>query len=416
MNPTLDIVIFLVIASFVITLLLTLIESIFEESANKYLYFCIFEFSLLVTVVNVWYSDILTFSECICFDAIGLLFCFLSVYIFARKNSLVNYIVSSVLFVGAAACFQQFISVFSIYTILILCIKQVQSEKKRIKELVFFYVKPCIFIIVNSAIYYFVGVLLQKAFNVAPNSRASMSIKTIIDNSIYFIKNQHSFLKGKGFFSTEILTICYLAVAVIFVISLVMFWRKTRQTAKTIFIGLSFMAAYVAAYLPGLVSTSHGTRTICALFSVFALFAIGAVALYKNKVLSIVLACILILVFALNIYKTVDMGINQIIGNTKEAEYADSVAYTIEKYEKKNKVAVDNIGITYDKHSDAEGEALYLDYAIKPLLQIHISNDICFVETPEGIVNTYFSEKDWQNFDAEEQIVFDNNTAYICIY
>lgn len=414
-NPSLDIVFYIIISAFVITLLSIYIFKLLKHT-NKLFLFVLIEFALLITVTNVWYSNILTFAECIAFDAIGLLFCFLSIYIYSSRNSLINRITASVLFICSAACFQQFIPVFAIYTILILCIKQSQTEKKSIKELFLYYLKPFLFIVINSVLYYLIGIGIQKILNITPNSRASMSLQTVIDNVKYFIKQQHTFLKGRGFFSSEILTVCYLMVFAIFIFSLIMFWRKSRQTAKTIFIGLSFVAAYICAYLPGLVSTSHGTRTICALFSVFALFAIGAVALYQHKITSAILACVLFLVFALNIYKTVDMGVNQIVGNTKEAAYADNIAYSIEKYEQKNKLSVTSIGIAYDKHGDIDSEALYVDYAIEPLLQMHIGKDIKYVEVTDSVIKTYFAEKDWTSYDAEEQIVFDKNIAYICVY
>ena len=414
-NPSLDIVFYIIISAFVITLLSIYIFKLLKHT-NKLFLFVLIEFALLITVTNVWYSNILTFAECIAFDAIGLLFCFLSIYIYSSRYSLISRITASVLFICSAACFQQFIPVFAIYTILILCIKQSQTEKKSIKELFLYYLKPFLFIVINSVLYYLIGIGIQKILNITPNSRASMSLQTVIDNVKYFIKQQHSFFKGRGFFSSEILTVCYLMVFVIFIFSLIMFWRKSRQTAKTIFIGLSFVAAYICAYLPGLVSTSHGTRTICALFSVFALFAIGAVALYQHKITSAILACILFLVFALNIYKTVDMGVNQIVGNTKEATYDDNIAYSIEKKKKKNKLSVTSIGIAYDKHGDIDSEALYVDYAIEPLLQMHIGKDIKYVEVTDSVIKTYFAEKDWTSYDAEEQIVFDKNIAYICVY
>ena len=252
--------------------------------------------------------------------------------------------------------------------------------------------------------------------NIVPNSRASMNIYTVIENIKYFAKQQHSFLKGRGFFSTEILTICYFFVAIIFLFSLIMFWRKTLQTSKTLIIAIAFVLAYCSSYLPGLVSTSHGTRTICALFSVFALFAVGAISLYQNRVLSAILVCVLFLVFGINMYKNTDGGINQIISNTKEILYIKDVVNEIEKQEEKNIIAIDTIGICYDKNRDSEAEALYVNYAIKPLIQMNTDKEMKFVDVPENIVNNFFKEKDWKYFDADKQIVFDKNVAYVCIY
>ena len=214
-NPSLDIVFYIIISAFVITLLSIYIFKLLKHT-NKLFLFVLIEFALLITVTNVWYSNILTFAECIAFDAIGLLFCFLSIYIYSSRYSLISRITASVLFICSAACFQQFIPVFAIYTILILCIKQSQSDKKGIKELLLFYLKPFLFIVINSVLYYLIGIGIQKILNITPNSRASMSLQTVIDNVKYFIKQQHSFFKGRGFFSSEILTVCYLMVFVIF--------------------------------------------------------------------------------------------------------------------------------------------------------------------------------------------------------
>ena len=398
-NPSLDIVFYIIISAFVITLLSIYIFKLLKHT-NKLFLFVLIEFALLITVTNVWYSNILTFAECIAFDAIGLLFCFLSIYIYSSRNSLISRITASVLFICSAACFQQFIPVFAIYTILILCIKQSQSDKKGIKELLLFYLKPFLFIVINSVLYYLIGIGIQKILNITPNSRASMSLQTVIDNVKYFIKQQHSFFKGRGFFSSEILTVCYLMVFVIFIFSLIMFWRKSRQTAKTIFIGLSFVAAYICAYLPGLVSTS----------------AIGAVALYQHKITSAILACVLFLVFALNVYKTVNMEVVQIIGNTNESTYADGIAYEIEKFEVSNGVNIKKIGVCYDKTPDINAKEIYHDYDAEAIICLHIKHPIEFVEVPKDIIQNNFAEKDWTSYDAEEQIVFDKNTAYVCVY
>ena len=325
-------------------------------------------------------------------------------------------VIASVLFICSAACFQQFIPIFSIYTILILCIKQSQSDKKSIKELFLFYLKPFLFIVINSVIYYLIGVVIQKILNISPNSRASMSLQTLIDNINYFIRQQHSFLKGRGFFSSEVLTVCYIIVFVVFIVSLILYWKKNHQTAKTVFIGLSFVAAYICAYLPGLVTTSHGTRTICALFSVFALFPIGAVALYQHRFIHVVLVCTLFLVFVLNVFKTVDMEVEQIIGNTNESTYADCVAYEIEKYEVSNGVKIEKIGVCYDKAPDINAKEIYHDYDAEAILSLHMNKSLGFVEVPKDVIQNHFIDKDWQRFDAEEQIVCDKNIAYICVY
>lgn len=419
-NPVPDTIFFILIAAAAVTKLALYLFRIIKDSKNSILLFCIIEFSLLITVMNFWYTNILTFSECIFFNAIGLLLCFAAIQIYAERKTIVHVLAAAVLFVCAAASFQQFISVFTIYTIFILCIKLAQcEEKKTVRQTIVYYLKPCLFVICNSVIYYVLGIALQRLLHIVPTSRASLTLSTILDNAKYFISHQHSFLKGRGAFSTEILTVCYSVAAVIFVVSLVMYWRKTRRTSAVIFIGASFLAAYLVAFLPGLVSSveaRNGNRTICALFSVFALLSIGSIALYRHKVTNVLLASVLFLVFALNVYQTVEMEITQIIGNTNESAYAKNVAHEIELYEKRTGTSVDTIGVCYDKNGDLHALDVYTDFVAESLVSLSLDRPLKTVEVPADIYQKNFNDKDWQWFNASEQIVFDDHSAYICVY
>ena len=415
-DPTFDIVFYIIIGAIAATVLVRTLYKLIGNPKHPFIVFCIIDFSVLITVANVWFTDILTFAECIAFDAVGLLLCVSAIVLFAKSRSFLHYILSLIIFICSAATFQQFISIFTIYTILILAIKVVQLNESNIKKLFLFYIKPALFILVGCVLYYLIGIGIQRAFNIAPNKRASLSIETIFSNSKYFIKQQHSFLKGRGFFSTEFLTVCYFVAALLFFVCFVIYWKKTKEHGKAVFIGISFIIAYVAAYLPGLVSTSHGTRTICALFSVFALFSIGAIGLHYHRIIAVILMCVVMSVFAVNIYKTVNMATEQIVGNTLEASYADSVVYEIEKYEKENDIKVDTIGFTYDEYPDINGDLLYLHYAIEPLIELRAGREFTFIRPSEDINKKYFTDKDWQYFDADQQIVFDNNVVYICVY
>ena len=416
MNPLPDTIFFIIVATVAVTVLVFCLYKVIRK--RSVLLFFIIECAVLITVANIWFTDLLTFPECISLTAVGLLCCFGGIVVLALSDRLWKYIIASVLFIFAAATYQQFIAVFLIYTVLILCIKQSRAEtdKKGIKKLVVSYIIPFFFFFANSVIYFFVGSIIQKIANVESNPRASISLSTFFNNIMYFFTHQHSFLKGRGTFETEILTFCYIFAAVIFLVSLILFLKKTHKTVKVVFIGVSFLLAYVAAYLPGLVSTSHATRTVCALFSVFALLSIGAVVLYQSRIQKILLAFVLFVVLSLNIYKTIEMETNLICNNVKEASYADSVIRAINKYEKNNSTTVNTIGICYDEHGDSNLESLYANFSVKPLLQLHSDKTLEFINPSEKITQTYFGGKDWQWFDADEQIVFDKNIAYICIY
>ena len=97
------------------------------------------ECSALITVVNVWFTDLLTFPECIALTAVGLLCCFAGIVVLSESDRIWKYIIASILFIFAAATYQQFIAIFLIYTVLTICIKQSKLDKKSINKLVISY-------------------------------------------------------------------------------------------------------------------------------------------------------------------------------------------------------------------------------------------------------------------------------------
>ena len=90
--------------------------------------------------------------------------------------------------------------------------------------------------------------------------------------------------------------------------------------------------------------------------------------------------------------------------------------YEIEKFEVSNGVKIKKIGVCYDKTPDINAKEIYHDYDAEAIIYLHIKHPIEFVEVPKDIIQNNFAEKDWKSYDAEEQIVFDKNTAYVCVY
>lgn len=56
------------------------------------------------------------------------------------------------------------------------------------------------------------------------------------------------------------------------------------------------------------------------------------------------------------------------------------------------------------------------EFSVKPLLQLRSDKTLVFIDPSEKITKTYFGGKDRQWFDADEQVIFDKNAVYVCIY
>ena len=412
-NPIIDIVFYIIIVSFIITWFVLYVYRLFSKKSLSLL--CLIDFSVLISITNVWFTNILTFPECIILTAVGVALCFTSIIAFSESKKWYNYILSGLLFVCAAGVYQQFVSLFFVYSIVIIAVKSSSKVFGDNKKLLFEYVKLFGFVLINSIIYYLISKGFISILQIELNERVALSISSIVSNIIYFITHQHSFLKGRGFFATEILTISYFIVIMVFGISFVMCYRKSQSKIKYIFIISSFLLACVSVYLPGLVSTSHASRTMFALFSVFALLSIGAVALHDSVKIKIVLCSVLLLVFSLNIYKTVDMSVQQVVTNTKEIDYVDNIIFEISQYEDDNDIVIDKIGLCYDNVADIKSESLYVDYAIKALFELRLNKKVEFIKVPEDICCD-FESKNWTNYAPDEQLIFEEKALYLCIY
>lgn len=110
------------------------------------------------------------------------------------------------------------------------------------------------------------------------------------------------------------------------------------------------------------------------------------------------------------------MEVKQIIGNANESMYADAVVYEIKNYEVNTGIKIKKLGVCYDKTPDMKAEKIYFTFDAKAILYLHIKRPIEFVKVPKTIVQKNFANKDWQGLNVHEQIVFDKNIAYVCVY
>lgn len=415
---TIDLFIYIVLAAVSTTAMTH--EFVRQLGTKSVLSWFIIDISVSISVCNVWFCDILSFPECVFLTGMGLFLCFFAVIIFVRGKNISSFVVSSILLICSTAVYQQFIAMFTVYIIAFCGIYTVNNHGE-IKKVIINYIKSASLILVSGSVYLAIGKLFLNIFNLKGNSRVSFDISSIIENIKYFIDKQHSFLSGRGFFDTEILTISFIAVGLIWAIVLVWDWLKNKQTLKTIMLGLSYIAAYVSSYLLGLISTSHAARTMFPLFSIFMLFSVGALALKNKKHFKIIASVILLIVFSANILKIVTNEVNLKKQNLTDEIWATQVIYHINEYEETNDQEVKTIYYCYDDNSDIGVNNSYTQSATTE--GYSLESMLCYYSGKEYEVialsdedNNYFLNKDWTSFDAEEQMMFVEDNLYLSVY
>ena len=413
-NPLLDTLIFIFIVALSTTFLSNFIyKQLRQKSTLNYI---VVNLSVLISVANVWFINILTFPESIFATAIGVLLCFSAIVVYFSNQNILSTIISAFLLICSTAIYQQFLVVFIIYSIL-LCSIKLHNDDSATKTIVFTYLKLIALILLSGIIYYGVGICVQKWFSVVPNERVALNIDSIINNLIYYITKQRSYLKGRGIFDTEILTLCYVTVGTVWIITLINYIRKNKVNFKSVCLFFSYIVAYASSFLMGVISTSRVFRTMFGLFTVFALFSIGSIMLQRKKIVKYVLSFALCIVFALNMYANIEMSSELREINTQETMLAEQFLYQIEEYEKTENKIVKNIEFCSDMNQKISGgSALRVAYSFGGLMEYVTGRNFNVSEMTNEEIRKDFEEKDWDVLVLDEQLIFENDTLYICVY
>lgn len=421
LNGTPDIIFF--ILSFATISVIVSKEIMKLIKRDDLLSFVVINLSVVVSVFNVWFCNILSFPECIFLTTVGMLCCFAAIVVFINSKNILHYLLVVLLITCSAGVYQQFIFVFTIYAIVICKINVLENHENTFKALFFRYAKPALLIGISGVLCIVIGKVVQNIFDIKVNGRVVTSVQDILNNVLYFISNQHSFLKGRGFFSTEILTFSYLAIGLIWLVAMIIKWRKEKKNMQCAFIVLSFIAAYFSAYLPGILANSNAARTIFALFSVFALFSIGTLALTDNKTFKFLVITILSIVFVVNIYSSINCELNLKKQNNIDKTWCNQFIELINDYEEKNDITIEKICYCYDSESDliVDGNsnsisAFQADYSTKAIIEYYSDREFTFEELSEEEKVDFFNSNNWTEFSSKEQFLFNESIVYVCLY
>ena len=416
LDSTIDCVVYIVfVATIVLCLSYTIYSLINKKNALTYV---IINLSVLISVLNVWFCDILSFPECVFITAIGVFLCFSALIVFIKIPNIKGYILSGLLIILSTGVYQQFLFVFTIYIVAICSFYIVKNKETTLKQLFLRYTKPVVLIIISGGLYFAIGKIAQLVLDVEPNSRVALSISSIIENCFYFAKNQHSYLKGRGFFDSELLTICFLVIGFIWFVFTIVDWKKNKNTLKTIALWLSYAAAYISAYAPGILSTSHAARAMFALFTVFSLFVIGTLVATDSKCVKVVLCSILCVVLVANTSVFIEREINQKKQNEVDRIWAEQIIDKIDEYEDENQ-EITQIYFCFDSQTDiaiyTESAVLH-DYSLHSMINYYSDRGFKAKEMSPEEKQKYFNNKEWTTLNTDEQMIFIEDILYLCCY
>ena len=416
----------LVIIAFCVTYLLFLIYQNAEIGDDVNIVSLIMALGLLF--VNVFYVEILLFVESNIIFSITILTSILSAG-FSVKKMEKRLGLSFLLLFISVNLYQVSICYYILTVTFILLVKyKGRFEKDFVKEIV-----PCAIIaFFNTVINISISVLLQKEGLIGANERnATMSPEIVIDNikKILFLQ-KNLWIDGYGLLPKYS---CLLIGMVLIIFNAIIIIRRYRKKEISLIHIVLFYAVlaglYMMTFAPHIISGVFwpAQRTMTPWFFFMGFLFVFNIVMIKNINDNRIILAILILFLSLNVY----FG-NQILGNNKIVNFLDrQIAYElkekIEEYETNTGTIVRYIAFYEDKQPqysypnikyliyDTNLKASQITWSRLNCINYWLKSDFVEVDGDKELDNRYFKQKNWNYFNADEQIIFSGDIVNLGI-
>lgn len=348
---------------------------------------------------------------------LGVLFVILALKNTIQNKSKYKYIKTIIYLCIATNCYQ---SVILFYLPAVIILLGVNS--KNIKEFWIDLLKNTLVVLINLFVGYIILKVLTNYYDAQAfrDTKFVLSYDLILNNIclifwiycdggynfilsyIYTVVIVLNFFLSKRFFvqkkSISILSI-YLAIIISFmevvgILSVIDFYCADRiQFAYISMIGLSFV--YFLLYI-----NTNKFEKILLILSIFYL--------------------------SLNILNSNDITMWSRIVRERDENILNSIICKVEEYEDSTGIEIDRVEYCYDsnyvrcdydirKTLESTQRIMASEWGIDNAIKYTLKNDIVVAEN-QDIYSKVFKENNWDNFNIEEQIKFNDNIMYYCIY
>lgn len=352
----------------------------------------------------------------------GILFAILGACILAtdRKH---RYLISLILVTISGLFYQTTSTIFVLLALVLIAIKHKENIKNIIKDTIIIALIYGFAMIVN-----FVGVKIWTVV-LANNFRQFEfpTISTIIGTILKFGESILIYNVGVGpkYWSLILLIV----LTIIFVAGMVL--RKKNYFMILEYIVLILLSILVpiipiivtpvdSQYIEPRMAMSFGS-----IIGILIIFLLAVVEVDKNKVLLNILTIFAVLNFLGNSVFLIVASSSILLTNQLDKFTAQEMIKEINNYELSTGKKIRKIGVTYDKNYTLyyEGQpnlrcynvrTIGVKWAVKEVITMYSGKEYGNIDVPKEIVEEFLT-KDWTSYD-KEQLVFDGENLYICIY
>lgn len=352
----------------------------------------------------------------------GILFAILGACILAtdRKH---RYLISLILVTISGLFYQTTSTIFVLLALVLIAIKHKENIKNIIKDTIIIALIYGFAMIVN-----FVGVKIWTVV-LANNFRQFEfpTISTIIGTILKFGESILIYNVGVGpkYWSLILLIV----LTIIFVAGMVL--RKKNYFMILEYIVLILLSILVpiipiivtpvdSQYIEPRMAMSFGS-----IIGILIIFLLAVVEVDKNKVLLNILTIFTVLNFLGNSVFLIVASSSILLTNQLDKFTAQEMIKEINRYEVSTGKEIRKIGVAYDKNYTLyyEGQpnlrcynirGIGVKWAVKEVITMYSGKKYENIDVPKEIVEEFLT-KEWTSYD-KEQLVFDGENLYICIY
>ena len=334
-----------------------------------------------------------------------------------RKN-----IYTAILIFLTILAYQTSTSLFLIITLVFIAFK----NKGNIKEIL----KKSIYVGLIYGVSMILGLLITKFLgnylNWVERETTLLSIKEMIQTIFKYldfivIKNFYIEPKGWNFIVIIFLTIIFIAQVI-----------KSKEYFHILEYIVLVALCCIIPILPLMAIPIKDQYMETRMAMVFGALA-GTLLLYlilvmkadETKVIKDIISIITITLFVINSIYFIRSSSENIATGYIDRNIAKSIIYNIEKYEKENDIKLKKIVVGYDKKPiyyyegqimlrSTNGRGLATNFTVAPLIEYYCGEKYDWYVSQEEI-DEKFLEKNWDAY-SEEQLVFEGDTLYLCVY
>lgn len=384
-----------------------------------------------LSFVNVFIAEWFQFTECLLMYTVSVLCSVGAVLLIPSKNggakAIERYAAAFILLNIAYNTYQISINFFVFY---VLCFILLENKGALTIAGVKKTLQAALVVVGTFAINLCITKLLAACGVISDSSRMSgLSIDCLWGNTKLFLSKQNQsllWLKSDGMMNAPDLLVLFIVLLTMGIYS---FFANLKRKWYDILFALVLLSGGVFALFLSILITEPlwmPPRTIAPFFCVFTYLGC-LIAMGKNKTIQKIVAVILVIVLCRQACCVQMYSSDVLISNACDKLWVEQVADKIESYEQNQGIQITKVGFAPDQQMkwhwnndsaycwDVCTRTISVDWARLGLFSYYTGAQYSLEDTPDE-VKAYFSSRNWDTVNLEEQMIFDNDVCYICIF